>query len=155
MNSKWYSGYYKVAKTRGLHYLFIESLNNPEKDPIMVFFNGGPGGSSLDLQFAGMGPVYVELSNGTLSAKNFNGSFCNNASVIFLDNPAMVGYSFGTKDTDKNQNDFTFQHDALSFIEQFFNDFPEYLNNDFYVGGASYGGIYAPGLAWAIHHHNQ
>ena len=67
MKSKWYSGYYDVTKNKALHYLFIESLNEPSTDPIVVFFNGGPGGVSISLAFYGMGPVAVSRNtNGTI-----------------------------------------------------------------------------------------
>jgi hypothetical protein len=45
--SKWYSGYFKVADTKYLHYVFIESLDKPDTDPVLVWFNGGPGCSSM------------------------------------------------------------------------------------------------------------
>jgi len=50
--SKWYSGYFSVAKTRQLHYVFVESQNNVSTDPVMVWFAGGPGFSSM-LPFQG------------------------------------------------------------------------------------------------------
>lgn len=45
--SAWYSGYLTVTQTKALHYIFIESLDKPATDPIMIWFNGGPGCSSL------------------------------------------------------------------------------------------------------------
>ena len=66
MRSKWYSGYYQVATHKQLHYLFIESLNNPETDPVMVTFNGGPGGPSIELAFQGFGPVIADESSGKI-----------------------------------------------------------------------------------------
>jgi Serine carboxypeptidase len=36
MRSNWYSGFYKVARNRGLHYLFIESERNKATDPIII-----------------------------------------------------------------------------------------------------------------------
>ena len=56
LSSKWYSGYFDVAKRRKLHYFFIDSLNIPETDPIIVIFNGGPGGTSTSLAFSNIGP---------------------------------------------------------------------------------------------------
>ena len=48
--SKQYSGYLTVANgDKHLHYWFIESETNHSKsDPIVLWFNGGPGCSSLD-----------------------------------------------------------------------------------------------------------
>ena len=56
--SDWYSGFYDVSSNRHLHYIMIESLNKPETDPVLVFFNGGPGAASTSLAFNGMGPTY-------------------------------------------------------------------------------------------------
>lgn len=51
LSSKWYSGYFDVSKYKKLHYLLIDSLNKPETDPIIIVFNGGPGGPSTFLAF--------------------------------------------------------------------------------------------------------
>lgn len=45
--SAWYSGYLQVSLTKSLHYVYIESLDKPATDPVLVWFNGGPGCSSL------------------------------------------------------------------------------------------------------------
>lgn len=45
--SAWYSGYLSVTNTKALHYVFIESLDKPSTDPVLIWFNGGPGCSSL------------------------------------------------------------------------------------------------------------
>jgi carboxypeptidase C (cathepsin A) len=45
---KMYSGYLHVYdSSRNLHYMYIESQRDPVKDPVVVWFNGGPGCSSM------------------------------------------------------------------------------------------------------------
>jgi len=42
-----YSGYLDVSDNKSLHYMFVESQGNPETDPLIIWFNGGPGCSSM------------------------------------------------------------------------------------------------------------
>ena len=43
-----YSGYLNVSETKMLHYMFFESKSeDAAKDPVLIWFNGGPGCSSL------------------------------------------------------------------------------------------------------------
>ena len=42
-----YSGYLTAGETKSLHYVFTESLDSPETDPVIIWFNGGPGCSSM------------------------------------------------------------------------------------------------------------
>lgn len=47
LNSDWFSGYLKVNENKALHYVFVTSMDDYQKDPVVVWFNGGPGCSSL------------------------------------------------------------------------------------------------------------
>jgi len=49
---------------------------------------------------------------------------------------------------DKNHNDYSVSVDAFAALEAFFERFPEYLDNDLYISGESYAGIYVPYLSW-------
>jgi len=42
-----YSGYLQATETKKLHYVFVESESNPAEDPVLIWFNGGPGCSSM------------------------------------------------------------------------------------------------------------
>ena len=43
-----YSGYINIENTtKMLHYIFVESQNDPSSDPVLIWFNGGPGCSSM------------------------------------------------------------------------------------------------------------
>jgi carboxypeptidase C (cathepsin A) len=42
-----YSGFLDVTSTKRLHYVFAESETDPVNDPVVIWFNGGPGCSSM------------------------------------------------------------------------------------------------------------
>ena len=70
------------------------------------------------------------------------------ANVMFLESPAGVGWSVAGTKQDLSTNDMIQSQDALEAVKKFFAKFPEYLKNEVFVSGESYGGIYVPYLAW-------
>lgn len=72
-----------------------------------------------------------------------------NASVIYMESPASVGFSTTADPEEKYTDDSTAQYNLNAMIE-FFKKFPEFKNNDFYVSGESYGGVYVPYLSYYI-----
>ena len=75
-------------------------------------------------------------------------------SVLFLEGPAGVGFSWARDAKDKKFNDYISADDNLKAVLSFFKKFPEFLKNDVYLAGESYTGIYVPYLAMKIHQHN-
>lgn len=75
-------------------------------------------------------------------------SWNNNASVIFIDQPVNVGFSY----TNSNTSDTTLaaSDDIYGLLTLFFNTFPEYAEVDFHIAGESYAGHYIPGIAHKI-----
>jgi carboxypeptidase C (cathepsin A) len=63
--------------------------------------------------------------------------------VVWIDNPAGIGYSICAKDGCKN-NDNQTGVDNLLMLEKFYERFPELKANDLYLSGESYAGIYVP-----------
>ena len=74
--------------------------------------------------------------------------------MLLIDNPAGVGFSTGKRLSDISANDQSGANDLLNFMILFYADFPELKKNPLYISGISYGGIYAPLLAWQIHKYN-
>ena len=91
------------------------------------------------------------MKNNTDIRKSWN----NKANVLFIDNPAGVGFSYGKRNVDLLHNDISFRKDALAFILNFYSYWPKLVTNPLYIFGHSYGGTFAPTLAWAIHICNQ
>ncbi|KAK6033227.1 serine carboxypeptidase, partial [Ostertagia ostertagi] len=145
LSSKHYSGYLSISETRKLFYWYIESENDPTKDPVVLWLNGGPGCSSLEGLFLEMGPF---------RAKNYGANILRNkwtwnrvASIIYLDAPAGVGFSVDLNSTAHVFTDDEVAHDNLLAITEWFKKFPERQRNDFYVAGESYGGTFVPMLS--------
>lgn len=71
-----------------------------------------------------------------------------NATVIFVDQPLDVGYSYGKRRV-KRLNDA--MDDLYAFLVRLFAARPEWGSRDFYIAGESYGGSWVPALGATIH----
>ena len=79
-----------------------------------------------------------------------------NASVLYLESPAGVGFSTLEPKNQSFYSDMSTSQDAFMALEQWMNEvFPEYgpegYNSPLFIAGESYGGIYAPYLTWQIY----
>lgn len=117
---------------------FFESRNDPKNDPVVLWLNGGPGCSSLTGLFFELGPSSI-----TDEVKvKFNPSAWNsNASVIFLDQPVNVGYSYSSNSVSDTG---AAGKDVYALLTLFFQQFPQYAKQDFHIAGESYAGHYIP-----------
>ncbi|VDL77077.1 unnamed protein product [Nippostrongylus brasiliensis] len=108
VNFKQYSGYYTVGTTKNhqLHYWFVESQNNPATDPVLLWLTGGPGCSGLSALLTEWGPFMVNADGATLSANPYSWNL--NASILTLEAPAGVGYSYATNGVVKTGDDQVF-----------------------------------------------
>ncbi|GIY64714.1 lysosomal protective protein [Caerostris darwini] len=147
LNYKHYSGYLNATKGRYLHYWFVESQRSPSSDPVVLWVNGGPGCSSLDGFLNELGPLHVAADGKSL----YNNTYAWNrvANVLFLEAPAGVGYSYAD-DQQYSTDDDSVSYDNYMALQNFFKKFPEFKNNEFYITGESYGGIYIPTLSLRV-----
>mmetsp|Transcript_28612 Transcript_28612/g.55698 ORF Transcript_28612/g.55698 Transcript_28612/m.55698 type:complete len:484 (+) Transcript_28612:85-1536(+) len=146
------AGYDKLM----IHYQFHTSQNDPSKDPLVTWHQGGPGGSSLFGLYTEMG--YFQLGD--------NGNYANPnawnkvANMLYLESPAgssvsiggpVVGYSSCYKNGKKQSTCFwtdvtqaeAYAHTLMRFLELY----PEFKTNDLYLTGESYAGQYLPNIA--------
>ena len=75
-----------------------------------------------------------------------------NASVIFLDQPVNVGYSYSG---DSVSNTIAAGKDVYALLTLFFKQFPEYATQDFHIAGESYAGHYIPVFTSEILSHKK
>ncbi|KAK4661690.1 uncharacterized protein QC763_706790 [Podospora pseudopauciseta] len=147
---KQYSGYLDdEANDKHLFYWFFESRNDPKNDPVVLWLNGGPGCSSLTGLFLELGPSSIDKK---LKVVNNEFSWNNNASVIFLDQPVNVGYSYSGNSV---SNTIAAGKDVYALLSLFFHQFPEYAKQDFHIAGESYAGHYIPVFASEILSHKN
>ncbi|EYC11833.1 hypothetical protein Y032_0049g1801 [Ancylostoma ceylanicum] len=147
LNFKHYSGFFQVSDTHLLHYWFVESQNDATKDPLIFWFNGGPGCSSLDGLLNEMGPYVANLDGKSLRQNPW--SWNKLASVVYIESPAGVGYSYAT-DGNITTNDDQTSLENYEAVKQFFKTFPQFRHHATYIMGESYGGVYVPTLTARI-----
>ncbi|KAK3581008.1 hypothetical protein CHS0354_013902 [Potamilus streckersoni] len=141
---KQYSGFLNATGTKMLHYWFLESANNPQTDPLVLWMNGGPGCSSDLGLLSEHGPFVISSDGMTVTYNNY--SWNKVANMLYLEAPAGVGFSYAFDKNYTTDDDLT-SLDNYAALKNFFIKFPEFLSNDFYITGESYGGIYVPTLS--------
>lgn len=129
-----------------------ESRSAPATDAVVLWLTGGPGCSSLLAAFTENGPCLVPETGPNAGSPVFNPySWNSNATVIWLDQPTGVGFSYGPE-TDKDQADVAV--DAYAFLQAFFKAHPALQPLPFFIFGESYGGHYAPSISYAVYKGN-
>mmetsp|Transcript_11055 Transcript_11055/g.20658 ORF Transcript_11055/g.20658 Transcript_11055/m.20658 type:complete len:614 (+) Transcript_11055:193-2034(+) len=118
---------------------------DPKNIPIILWLTGGPGCSSTLALLFENGPCKVNEDGQGTSVNPY--SWTEAAHVLWLDQPAGVGYSYG-KENDYNEE--MISEDAYYFLQEFFREHPEYSENPLTIVGESYGGHYAPAVAHKV-----
>ncbi|KAI9204358.1 Alpha/Beta hydrolase protein [Polychytrium aggregatum] len=147
------TGYLDVLdEGKHFYFWFFESRSNPSEDPLALWLNGGPGCSSFTGLLMENGPCRVLPGGKDIE---FNPHAWNsNASVIFLDQPVNVGFSYSSNSKTPSTSVLA-AADTLAFFQIFLTAFKEYHPLDLYLFGESYAGHYIPPLATAILEHNR
>ncbi|CAH2263463.1 jg13914 [Pararge aegeria aegeria] len=136
-NFKQNFGYVNVREGAHMFYwLFYTtaSVTNYTERPLIVWLQGGPGGSSTGVgNFEILGPL-------DLSLQERNYTWVNNFNVLFVDNPVGTGFSYveDLKHLTKTNDEI-----ALDFVELmkgFYRSNPEFEGVPLYIFGQSYGG---------------
>ena len=153
---KMYSGYLPINGTsKILHYQFVTSQNDSEHDPLLIWFNGGPGCSSMLGFMQEHGPYVMENNSTTFHENEY--SWNTNANVLYIEQPAGVGFSYCDPSVpeDCTFTDMSGSNDTIIALLEWLDKFPEFKKNDLHISGESYGGIYVPYLAYQVVNYNK
>ena len=126
------AGYLETGTSRktNLFYWYHEATKDSASKPLILWLNGGPGCSSLGGMFTELGPLVVGMDgNVTFNPFSFNAL----ANVLFLEQPAGVGFSYPNLPA----NDSTTADDTYHALLAFFKLHPELAGRPFYVMGES------------------
>lgn len=174
--SAWYSGYLEYeleGQTVHTHYVLVQAEDHEgtETDlPLIYWSNGGPGASSLFGLLTEIGPLLLSDESLDTDAYKKTGiptpvynSYAWNrlGSLLMIDQPAPVGFSYCNDDDVKNATShscggITWTDELASLnsytaLRTFYETkFPCLREKDLYLTGESYGGIYIPTLARRI-----
>ncbi|KAF2029636.1 carboxypeptidase Y precursor [Setomelanomma holmii] len=146
--SKQYTGWLDVGN-KHLFFWYFESQDKPSKDPLVLWLTGGPGGSSMIGLLQELGPCLInEYGNGTVYNEY---GWSKNTNLLFVDQPAGVGFSYVDEGTPLPATSFTAAEDLHHFLQLFTTDvFPKLEGRDFHITGESYAGHYVPALGAQI-----
>ncbi|SAM05262.1 hypothetical protein [Absidia glauca] len=126
-----YSGYIDVDTDEHYFFWFFESRHNPDTAGLTMWLNGGPGCTSMTGLWEEVGPCKVN-TEGTKDLYNELGSWNGVTNMLFLDQPANTGFSYGDRlvnSTDKAKLR------AYQFLQLFLEAFPKYQKQPFHLFG--------------------
>ncbi|KAJ5961151.1 uncharacterized protein N7479_008301 [Penicillium vulpinum] len=148
-----YTGWLDIGP-KHLFFWYFESQNDPIADPLTLWMNGGPGGSSMMGLFEENGPCLInEYGNGTVHNP---WGWSRNSSLLFVDQPADVGWSYIDEGYEVARDSKEAAIDMRSFLQIFVSEiFPHKRDSPFHLSGESYAGKYIPYLGAEIITHNQ
>ncbi|VFQ63961.1 unnamed protein product [Cuscuta campestris] len=152
------TGYIGVGESEEiqLFYYFVKSETNPKDDPVILWLSGEQGCSSLTGLVYEIGPLFFEakMYNGTLPTLWLNEQpLTKNASIIFLDQPANVGFSYSTTGaiyTDVQASNYVYQ-----FLQKWFSVNENFISNPFYIASGSHGALIVPTIIQIISYGNE
>ncbi|KAL6990132.1 Serine carboxypeptidase-like 26, variant 2 [Sarracenia purpurea var. burkii] len=152
-----FSGYITVNQDHGraLFYWFFEAQSQPSIKPLLLWFNGGPGCSSIGYGAAvELGPLRVNEDGVGLEFNNH--AWNKEANLLFVESPIGVGFSYTNTSSDLTQLDDGFvAEDAYNFLVNWMERFPQFKTHDFFISGESYAGHYVPQLAELVYDRNK
>jgi len=155
-----YSGFLD-SNAAGSHHLFywMFRTNDPNGTaPLVVWINGGPGSSSMFGNFLENGPLIIEENktenvNGTyefLVYNNPQGSWANEAHLIFIDQPVNTCFSYSDVADDYLTSMDQVSEEFVQFMLNLFLEYPDLQDRDLFLTGESYGGKYLPVFSNAL-----
>eukprot|EP01062_Namystynia_karyoxenos_P076378 TRINITY_DN747_c0_g1_i4.p2 TRINITY_DN747_c0_g1~~TRINITY_DN747_c0_g1_i4.p2 ORF type:complete len:461 (+),score=188.05 TRINITY_DN747_c0_g1_i4:31-1383(+) len=151
-NAKQFAGQLSIDSGKKQYFYWAFAARNASASgsaPTLLWMTGGPGCSSSTALFGENGPCSVNVNgDGTVNNPYSWNTFAN---IIFIDQPAGVGFSTGQMD---DHDEAGVAEDMYQFLQAFFKEHGDW-NTEFFAYGESYGGHYVPATAHRVFVGNQ
>ncbi|EAS31702.3 pheromone-processing carboxypeptidase KEX1 [Coccidioides immitis RS] len=150
---KMHAGHVEVDhKNNGnLFFWHFQNRHIANRQRTVIWLNGGPGCSSMDGALMEIGPYRLKDDHTLIYNE---GSWDEFANILFVDQPVGTGFSYVNTNSYIHELDEMASH-FVTFLEKWFELFPEYEHDDLYFAGESYAGQYIPYIAKAILDRNK
>ncbi|KAG8987789.1 hypothetical protein FRB94_001476, partial [Tulasnella sp. JGI-2019a] len=143
------SGYIDIGNNQSYWFWFFAARHNASAAPFVLWFNGGPGCSSMIGLFQENGPCKVNSDQKTTTLNR--NSWNEVANVLYIDQPIGTGFSHGAETTLTSD-------DAAGLVWQtlqaFLENFPVYEGRELILATESYGGHYGPAFVTVFNSRN-
>ncbi|KAJ7733030.1 serine carboxypeptidase [Mycena metata] len=138
------SGYGDLTSKESVWFWYFDARQNASTAPLSLWFNGGPGSSSMIGLLQELGPC--RITNNSESVTLNPHSWNTNSNMLFIDQPIGVGFSHGTESVGTSEEAAS---DIWKFLQIFLADsrFSHLAANDLAIWTESYGGHYGPAFA--------
>ncbi|KAG7394450.1 Cell death protease [Phytophthora boehmeriae] len=132
-----------------IFYWHFQASKDPDKAPLVIWFNGGPGCSSMQGLFLGNSPF--KLADESTIEENKH-SWHHAANLLFVDQPVGTGMSY-TRGNDYRDDETAIAEDFYQFLSKFLQQHSEYLSGTsggvqrsrpVYMFGESHAGRWIP-----------
>eukprot|EP00979_Chaetoceros_neogracilis_P018661 scaffold10961_cov256-Chaetoceros_neogracile.AAC.1 len=140
-----------------VHYWLALAEQNASSAPIVLWLNGGPGSSSLLGFLQEEGPLLINAKGGLMENPY---SWTKYVNLLAIEAPIGVGFSYCSRQMlegkpCKNTDRYTASTSRAALVDFFSNKFPELAENQFFITGESYAGVYIPTLTKEILDHTD
>ncbi|KAF8902719.1 serine carboxypeptidase [Mucidula mucida] len=138
------SGYVNLTETEAIFFWYFSARDNAEDAPLTLWFNGGPGSSSMIGLFQELGPCRITNDSASVTPNAY--AWNNNANVLFIDQPVGVGFSYGDTKVFSSKEAAV---DIWKFMQIFLANerFTHLQSKELSIWTESYGGHYGPTFA--------
>lgn len=130
----------------------FKTTSTEEDVPLIIYMNGGPGSTSMNALFMEQGPLRVN-QNDPNDLDSFeiyydeSLSWLSTGDLLYVDMPVGTGWSYGAVSPTSLTKVGT---EFVSFLGNFFDEFPELQSRELVLTGESFAGKYLSFISQAI-----